>query len=117
MLFSTNSATALSGLACELAMMLIAFQWSAMRSLPPRAFLFVLVRAELATADLGCGVEGSAAGAIKQPARSFRMNKYVRRWWIVNRKQLQPDSDEIAKPVVGRLIAFETGRTRAKEPD
>jgi hypothetical protein len=34
MLFSTNSATAFSGLSCESAMIVIAFQSSPMRSLP-----------------------------------------------------------------------------------
>jgi hypothetical protein len=52
MLFSTNSATAFSGLACELAMILIAFQWLAIRSFPAWVLFFCLFGADMAITSL-----------------------------------------------------------------
>src|SRR5580765_8832529 len=49
MLFSTNSAIALSGLLCESAMIRIAFQSSPILSLPPSAGLSLRVKREAVT--------------------------------------------------------------------
>ena len=58
-LFSTNSATAFSGLSCDGAMMLIADQWSPMRSLPAASFLRA-VDVERAKVCKRCGTRGQS---------------------------------------------------------